>query len=703
MSEITPPGKYILDQLNLDSSSLKSIELTRKRHYRAAINWLSNYQPEPDESKPQQVRYLLEAFYHLCEVKDLDRVTQLFSIQIFPYVKEELHNQLYIWGQYDELSGITLRLMELLDLSSETDKQVCNLKVMCLKNLAVVEFIRGNCNASIDYYTRQLQISIQIEDLHGKASALIGLGQNSKLLGKYPEANKYYLHAQDIALKLSDHKLVMSAKSGLGSIQIHLGHHELAIPYFQENLKIAKEISDNLGKIQALANLGNVYSLIGDHEAAVESHLIALKITHSIENPEGEAKIFLHLGFTFYIQQEYRAAISFYKQSLTISRSIGLFLEQAEALARVGVLEIKLDNSRGAKKSGLDKLRQALYLFKKVGSRSDEARVLKEMAEVYNELRNIKPAIKACEEALEIARELKLPLQEDCLKLAIKINVKRNVEKASKTRIFKEIDLKEFDWLKDEIDIVLLTATDTELNAVLDNLKPYPSKKSRFKIFEGPETYYLGKFAAFKAVVTKCRMGAIGEGSVILATEQAQRIWKPRAIIMVGIAFGKDPQKQKIGDVLVASQIISYEQQRVGEPVQHRGTTPPSNTTLLNRFENVHNWEFFGIDGSPCNLRVGPILSGEKLIDEPEFKSALFQKFPQAVGGEMEGSGLCAASGRVGVPWILVKSISDWADGKKDGIKDDEYQQLAAAAAVSLVHKVLSQRTVLNSIRKVSE
>lgn len=700
MSEMTFLGEHILTQLNLNPTILKSVEPRWKRsHYRAAINWLRSYQPQQDESKLQQVLHLLEAFHHLCEVEDLERAAKLFSIKMAPYANEELYNQLYIWGRYDELSGITLKLLELLSSSSEIDSQVYKLKIICLRNLGIVEFARGNCEASTNYFNRQLQISMQIEDLHGQASALIGLGQNSKLLGKYPEANKYYISAQDFASKLSDKKLEMSAKSGLGSIQCHLGQYELAIPYFQDQLKIAEEISDNLGKIQSLADLGNVYSLIGEHEAAVESHLGALKITHSIGNPEGEAKILAHLGFSFYMQQEYRAAIYFYKQSLTISRSIQLFFEEAEALEKVGVLEGKLANSQEIKKLSLDNLRQALYQFRKAGSPSGEARVLKELAEAYDDIGEVEPALKTCEEALEIAREQKLPLQEECTKLIARINSQKVVKNESSTRKFRELDLKKSDWIKNEIDIVLLTATDIELNAVLDQMKSYPGKKEKFKIFEGLETYYAGKFAAFTAVVTKCRMGAIGEGSVILATEQAQRIWKPRVIIMVGIAFGKDSKKQKIGDVLVASQIISYEPQRIGEPVQHRGSIPPSNTTLLNRFENVHNWDFPGIDGSPCSLRVGPILSGEKLIDAPDFKSALFQQFPQAIGGEMEGSGLCAASGRVGVAWILVKSICDWADGTKSS----DYQQLAASSAVSLVHKVLSQKTVLNSIRKISE
>ncbi|KYC37020.1 hypothetical protein WA1_46090 [Scytonema hofmannii PCC 7110] len=260
----------------------------------------------------------------------------------------------------------------------------------------------------------------------------------------------------------------------------------------------------------------------------------------------------------------------------------------------------------------------------------------------------------------------------------------------------QEIDENQCQSLKQEIDVVIMTATDVELKAVAKLLKPYPRRKKVLLAYVGPETYYLGKFGEYNTVVTKCRMGSIGEGSVILATEQAQRLWSPRAVIMVGIAFGKDPNKQKIADVLVASQIISYEQQRIGEEIVYRSSIPPSHTTLLNRFENVQNWKFTRPDGLHSNLIVGPILSGEKLVDNPEFKAALFQQFPQAVGGEMEGAGLCAASGRVGTAWILVKSICDWGDGKKH----KKHQPLAAAVAASLVHHVLSQKTVLNSIKK---
>jgi nucleoside phosphorylase len=245
-----------------------------------------------------------------------------------------------------------------------------------------------------------------------------------------------------------------------------------------------------------------------------------------------------------------------------------------------------------------------------------------------------------------------------------------------------------------------MTATEVERDAVLRLLNPLSSRRKVVTGFIGPETYFVGRFGEFNAVVTTCRMGAAGPGSATLAADQAQRVWRPRAIIMAGIAFGKDPTKQRYADVLVASEIIFYEQQRVGvNEVVQRGIIPPSNPILLNRFDNVVGWDFHRPDGVRVACRLGPVLSGEKLVDEPAFKASLFRTFPQAIGGEMEGAGFCAAAIRSSVPWILVKAICDWGDGNKH----KKHQPLAAAAAVSLVHHVLSQKGVLHGLQKPNQ
>jgi nucleoside phosphorylase len=192
-----------------------------------------------------------------------------------------------------------------------------------------------------------------------------------------------------------------------------------------------------------------------------------------------------------------------------------------------------------------------------------------------------------------------------------------------------------------------------------------------------------------------CGVGAMGRDSVIIATQEAVGHFKPKGIVMVGIAFGRDASKQALGDVLVASQVISYEQQRIGgQNVVQRGFIVETGPTLLNRFKQALDWTFTDEQGHQMQMHIGPILSGEKLVDRASYKEQLFRVFPQAIGGEMEGAGLYAVAARSGLEWIVVKGICDWADGTKT----DDAQPLAAVAAASLVDHVLSDPTVLEAL-----
>ena len=127
---------------------------------------------------------------------------------------------------------------------------------------------------------------------------------------------------------------------------------------------------------------------------------------------------------------------------------------------------------------------------------------------------------------------------------------------------------------------------------------------------------------------------------------------------MPGIAFGRDAGKQKIADALIATYVIPYEPQRVGAEVIPRAAQPESGGVLLNRFKNLR-WEFRRPDGYVCQRGLGPLLSGDKLVDDPGFKAELFRRHPAAIGGEMEGHGVYAAASRKKVEALVVKSICD--------------------------------------------
>ncbi|MBS1967055.1 MAG: TIR domain-containing protein [Chloroflexi bacterium SZAS-1] len=242
--------------------------------------------------------------------------------------------------------------------------------------------------------------------------------------------------------------------------------------------------------------------------------------------------------------------------------------------------------------------------------------------------------------------------------------------------------------------VLLLTVNENEFFAVGRLLQPLPEQNRILQVAFGNETYYLGRYGTYNTVLTKTQMGSVGLGATMLATQHAQDIWKPKATIAVGVAFGMNRQKQQIGDVLIAKEIIPYNPIRAGATIIERGQRLASDAGLFNRFEHTYDWRFERPDGPLCRLHKGTIISGEELVDSAERKATLLQRFPEAIGGEMEGTGLSAASFYDRRPWILIKAICDWADGAKHG----KHQPLAAAAAASLVHHVLSDPDALHNI-----
>ena len=138
------------------------------------------------------------------------------------------------------------------------------------------------------------------------------------------------------------------------------------------------------------------------------------------------------------------------------------------------------------------------------------------------------------------------------------------------------------------------------------------------------------------------------------------------AVVMVGIAFGINEHKQAIGDVLVSDRLMLYDLQRVGQgkgaggmAIIPRGDRPHTSPWLINRLQVAKlGWE-------GAKIRFGLVLSGDKLVDNVDFRGQLLGLEPEAIGGEMEGAGLYVACQNSKVDWILVKAICDWADGQK--------------------------------------
>src|SRR5690242_7491429 len=106
--------------------------------------------------------------------------------------------------------------------------------------------------------------------------------------------------------------------------------------------------------------------------------------------------------------------------------------------------------------------------------------------------------------------------------------------------------------------ILIVTVTKLEAQAVV-NVFSEGTKNWTRKVIQDKIYYDLGRHGGTPIFMVQSEMGIAGPGSALLTIRQAIHDLHPQAVIMCGIAYGLRPDKQMLGDILVAKQLQYYE------------------------------------------------------------------------------------------------------------------------------------------------
>ena len=193
-------------------------------------------------------------------------------------------------------------------------------------------------------------------------------------------------------------------------------------------------------------------------------------------------------------------------------------------------------------------------------------------------------------------------------------------------------------------DVLLVTVTDTETESLLAVAKEHTGRD--YITLPGQyKTYFdLGVIGGVRVFAVRSEMGSDTSGGSLLTVKDSLSEVQPNSVIMVGIAFGANEEKQSIGEILVSKQLQKYDLQKIGtdlfgnEKIILRDDKPHCSEKLLDRFR-AHKLRW-----KKSKVSFGLILSGQKLIDNIDFRNQLLSLTEEAIGGEMEGAGLCAVA-----------------------------------------------------------
>jgi adenosylhomocysteine nucleosidase len=244
---------------------------------------------------------------------------------------------------------------------------------------------------------------------------------------------------------------------------------------------------------------------------------------------------------------------------------------------------------------------------------------------------------------------------------------------------------------KRQCTLLLFVATSTEEDALKDAAThrgiPFEKVKDpELRQYGWGEYHWLGPIGSEIVIAVRptrekgnAAMGALGRLGVAAKAMRFRLATGAKGIVQLGMAFGIDPQQQSIGDVLVSSCLIPYDNRDIkpapdGHPGYvadySRANREQARSSLVELFRRE-----LKRGGHPFSIHIGAMLSGAARIHCRAFRDELVAGVPGGedpiVGGEMEGVGLLAASTAADDPiWCVVKGLSDFGDeGRDEAIK----------------------------------
>lgn len=258
---------------------------------------------------------------------------------------------------------------------------------------------------------------------------------------------------------------------------------------------------------------------------------------------------------------------------------------------------------------------------------------------------------------------------------------------------------------KESINVVIVTALRTELEAVLNYME---CNWGQAEQIDKNLTIYRGyiKTETQQISIVACHALKMGLLPSAILTYQLIEMFTPKLIVMTGICAGRN-KKVKLGDVIAANCSWDWQGGRIEEVsngivVKHRPDyyqlVPEVDRSIedlmMDKNELLGFWSNFSAgkkSPSPSSLVKGPMASGSVVIAAKEALNEIIEQHQAVIGFDMETYGVyyaCSVSKRV-PRFLSIKGVCDFADSKKK----NDFQLYAAYMSAKVCECLLRKQS----------
>lgn len=196
--------------------------------------------------------------------------------------------------------------------------------------------------------------------------------------------------------------------------------------------------------------------------------------------------------------------------------------------------------------------------------------------------------------------------------------------------------------------------------------------------------FYKGKISDKDVVVVKCGIGKVNAG---ICTQILADVFQVDAVINTGVAGSLN------NDINICDIVISKEAQQHDMDVTalgyDKGIIPDMKTSVFFADERLIELAKSSAKEAKLDVNIfeGKIVSGDQFIGTAQAKKHLQKEFFGDCA-EMEGAAVAHAASLNQIPFLIIRAISDKADGGAE-MDYPTFEKMAAENSIKLMNKII--------------
>ena len=198
--------------------------------------------------------------------------------------------------------------------------------------------------------------------------------------------------------------------------------------------------------------------------------------------------------------------------------------------------------------------------------------------------------------------------------------------------------------------------------------------------------FYEGILAGKKVVVVRSGIGKVNAG---ICAQILADVFSVDAIINTGIA-GSLNKNINIGDIVLSTDVVQHDMDATGFGYR-KGQIPQMPVFFFNADDNLRRLAAEVCKEVNPDIQVfeGRIASGDQFVCDQDVKNRIVSEF-SAYATEMEGAAIGQAAYLNEIPFLVVRAISDKADGSAQ-MDYSEFEKAAVDHSVRLTLNLLAR------------